>query len=68
MQQERNTRSGRSRQTARFLKGSGYSHPIRAPLHHPGSPGKRVWTRSIDTFRNENLDYAITDLRKAVHG
>jgi len=59
--------TGRSR-TAKFLKGSGYAHPVRAPIHHPGSRGKQVWTRAVAAYRAEATDFLATDLREAVRG
>jgi len=64
----RRTRTGRGRRTAKFLKGPSYAHPVRAPIHHPGSRGKQVWTRAVAAYRAEAVDFLATDLREAVHG
>lgn len=59
-------RGGGSSRTAKYLKAPGAAHPIRAPITHPGSPGKRVWTRAIATFRAEASDFLVTDLREVI--
>lgn len=49
-----------------FLSAPGYSHPVRGPVRHPGSTGRRAWTSAVTTFRSEFAELAIDELRKAV--
>ena len=49
-----------------FLKGPSYGHPIKGPIMHHGSTGRRAWTRAIDVFRDEYPDVVIDVVRKAL--
>ena len=50
----------------RFLKGSGYSHPVRGPIRHPGARGQHAWTRAVDEFRGEYRDIVVDQVKKAL--
>jgi hypothetical protein len=52
----------------RFLKGAGYAHPVRGPVRHPGSKGKRTWTQTVETFRKEYQGIVTTQVGKALRG
>jgi hypothetical protein len=52
-----------------FLKASAYAHPVRGPVMHHGSTGRRAWTRAVETFRDEYPELVAEEVRKAVqHG
>ena len=36
---------GRGKQPA--LYGAGWDHPVAGPVHHPGTSGRRAWTRTV---------------------
>jgi hypothetical protein len=46
-------KKGVKRGAARYVKGAGYAHPVRAPIKHPGSAGKGA------------IRYAFKRVRKA---
>lgn len=50
----------------RTLAAPSYDHPVKGPIRHPGSTGKRVWSKAVAEFRTQFPDIAIADLRKAV--
>lgn len=51
-----------------YLKAPNYGHPIKGPIEHHGSRGKRTWTKAIAEFEREFPDLALKDLRKAISG
>lgn len=46
-------RTSRRRGKPRFVMGSGYSHPVRAPIQHPGSPGRSSVERAFARVRRD---------------
>ena len=51
-----------------FLKGPSYGHPIKGPITHHGSTGRRAWTRAIETFRDEYPDIVISKVKEVTRG
>jgi len=41
-----------------FVKGSGYAHPVRGPVKHPGSTGKRAIKYAFKRVRTHQLEAA----------
>lgn len=62
----RATRRGKPR----FVMGAGYSHPVRAPIQHPGAPGKDSIQRAFVRIRrnaSENFhDAYVKQLAKVM--
>lgn len=54
------------RRKPKFLKAPSYGHPVRGPIMHPGSTGRRAWTRAVETFRTEYHDIVVEHVRKAL--
>lgn len=52
----------------RTLSAPTYDHPVKGPIHHPGTTGKQTWTKAIAEFRQQLPELALTDLRKAING
>lgn len=59
---------GRRRRGVTYLKGPRYAHPIKGPIIHPGSTGRRAWTIAVSTFQDEFRDLAVTQLKGALDG
>lgn len=63
-------RTLRRRGKPRFVMGSGYSHPVRAPIQHPGSPGRDSVQRAFVRIRqhaSENFhDAYVQQLAKVM--
>lgn len=60
---------GRPRRgTVTYLKGPTYDHPVKGPVMHPGSTGRRAWSIAVATFQDEFRDLAIKQLKEAIRG
>lgn len=57
--------------TAKRIKGASYGHPVRGPIHHPGSKGKhaidQAW-KAIRHNQHERITAAIDELMGDTHG
>jgi len=51
-----------------FLKSPSYGHPVRGPIMHHGSRGKRSWTQTVETFRSEYPKIVTTQVKKVLSG
>lgn len=63
-------RTARRRGKPRFVMGGGYSHPVRAPIQHPGAPGRDSVQRAFVRVRqhaSENFhDAYVKQLAKVM--
>jgi len=52
----------------RVLSAPGYPHPVKGPIHHPGSRGQKAWSRAVNEFKVEYPKLALNKVKKKVSG
>jgi len=60
--------TARRAKKAKYLKGAGYSHPVRAPVAHPGTSGRRAWSKVRIRVRATTKAVFGEQVHKAVTG
>lgn len=65
---EDGTRPHRVGRPGDVLGGPRFDHPVRGSVEHPGAHGQQAWSRAVDAFDREYVDFADQAVEEALGG